>query len=261
MLRAVHTAATGMEAMQTNLDNIANNLANVNTTAYKRSDASFHDLFYQNIRDAGGQAGADTVKPTGIQVGSGVKTGSVHKDFENGPVQITNRPLDVAIRGDGFFPVETENGEILYTRDGNFQKQPDGRITTAHGHVLQPGINIPPGVVGIEINSKGVVSVMDGKGGQNEIGKIELVNFINPAGLKAMGGNLYQLTGASGDPIQGEPGENGIGTLQSQALEGSNVDVVSEMVNMIKAQRAYEMNSKVIQAADSMLGTTTTIMR
>lgn len=261
MLRAVHTAATGMEAMQTNLDNVANNLANVNTTGYKRSTAKFHDLFYQNIREAGAQAGADSVTPTGVQVGVGVKTASVHKEFEVGPVRMTSRPLDLAIRGDGFFTVEADNGETLYTRDGNFQKGADGRITTSLGHVLQPAITIPPGSVNIEVSPKGQVSVTNQNGIRQPVGQIDLVNFINPTGLKAMGGNLYQFSDASGPPVQTQPGENGTGQIQAGALEGSNVNVVNEMVNMIQAQRAYEMNSKVMQAADGMMSTTNGVMR
>jgi flagellar basal-body rod protein FlgG len=261
MLRAVHTAATGMEAMQTNLDNISNNIANVNTTAYKQSTATFHDLLYQNIREPGGQAGPDTVQPTGVQVGAGVRTASVHKNFEPGPLKITNREFDVAINGDGFFPVETDNGETVYTRDGNFQKLPDGRITTVHGHILQPTITIPQGTVGFGISPKGVVSVTDSAGKRQDIGQIQLVNFVNPSGLKALGGNLYQISDASGTPLQGNPGESNFGPVQQGALEGSNVNIVTEMVNMIQAQRAYEMNSKAISAADTMMGTTTNVLR
>lgn len=261
MLRAVHTAATGMEAGQTNLDNIANNLANVNTTAYKRSTAKFQDLFYQNIRDPGGAAGPDSVQPTGVQVGVGVKTASVHKEFEVGPVKMTNRDLDLAINGDGFFTVANENGETLYTRDGNFQRGPDGRILTVHGHALQPGITLPQGTVSLQVSPKGVVTTIDSNGRRQDVGQIQIVSFINPSGLKAVGGNLYQLSDASGAPIQGQPGQANLGDIQSGALEGANVNVVTEMVNMIQAQRAYEMNSKVMQSADSMMGTTNNVMR
>ncbi len=261
MLRSIHTAATGMEAMQTKLDNIANNLANVNTTSYKRSTAKFHDLFYQNIREAGGQVGPDSVAPTGVQVGVGVKTASVHKEFEVGPIRMTNRPMDIAIRGDGFFTVENENSETLYTRDGNFQKGPNGTITTTHGYLLQPAITIPPDSVSVDVNPKGVVAATDQNGNRQEVGQINLVNFINPTGLKAIGGNLFQISDASGAPVQALPGENGMGALQGGALEGSNVNVVNEMVNMIQAQRAYEMNSKVMQAADGMMSTTNGVMR
>lgn len=261
MLRALHTAATGMEAMQTNLDNIANNLANVNTTAYKQSTATFQDLFYQNIRDPGGQAGPDTVHPTGVQVGVGVKTASVHKNFEPGPLKMTGRDLDFAINGDGFFAVEADNGETLYTRDGNFQRGPDGRVLSTHGHVLQPGITIPPGSVSLSVSAKGLVTSVDSQGKRQDIGQIELVNFINPSGLKAMGGNLYQISDASGTPVQGKPGEGAMGALQQAALEGSNVNMVTEMVNMMQAQRAYEMNSKAMQSADNMMGTTTSVLR
>lgn len=261
MIRAVHTAATGMEAMQTNLDNIANNLANVNTTAYKESTATFHDLFYQNIRDPGGQAGPDTVKPTGVQVGVGVKTASVHKNFEPGPIKVTGREFDVAVNGDGFFAVESDNGETLYTRDGNFQKLPDGRLATVHGHVLQPTITVPQGTVKIDIAPRGIVSAVDSNGKRQDIGRIQLVNFVNPSGLRALGSGLYQISDASGTPNQGNPGESNFGQLQAGALEGSNVNIVTEMVNMIQAQRAYEMNSKAMQSADTMLGTTTGVLR
>lgn len=261
MLRAVHTAATGMEAGQMNLDNIANNLANVNTTAYKRGTAKFQDLFYQNIRDPGAPAGAETVSPTGVQVGIGVKTGSVHKEFEVGPIKITNRELDVAINGEGFLTVVNDNGETLYTRDGNLQRGPDGRLMTVHGHVLQPAITIPPNTTGVQISPKGVVTTVDINGKRQDIGQIELVGFINNSGLRAMGGNLYQISDASGEPVQGRPGTGNLGELQSGALEGSNVNVVSEMVNMITAQRAYEMNSKVMQSADAMMNTTNNVLR
>src|SRR3989344_753576 len=246
MLRAIHTAATGMEAMQTNLDNISNNIANVNTTAYKESQASFHDLMYQNIRDPGGQAGPDTVKPTGVQVGIGVKTASVHKNFEPGPLKMTGREFDVAINGDGFFTVESDTGETLYTRDGNFQKLPDGRLVTLHGHVLQPTITVPQGTVKIDISPRGVVSALDAQGKRQDIGQIELVSFVNPSGLRAQGAGLYQISEASGTPNQGKPGESNLGQIQAGALEASNVNILTEMVNMIQAQRAYEMNAKAM---------------
>lgn len=261
MLRSVHTAATGMEAMQTNLDTIANNLANVNTTGYKKSGAEFQDLFYQTLRAPGSQVSAETTTPTGVQVGVGVKTASIHKSFEQGPSKITNNPLDMLINGDGFFAVQKENGEIQYTRDGTFKMDANGRVMTSNGHLLTPPLTIPPNVGKLTIAATGIVSAVSPEGAQSQIGQIELVNFVNPAGLSAQGNNLFQASEASGAPIQGNPGANGIGMLEQGSVEGSNVNIVGEMVNMIQAQRAYEMNSKVMQAADSMLQVSTNVLK
>lgn len=260
MLRGIHTAATGMEAMQDNLDTIANNLANVNTTSYKQSRAEFQDLFYQTVRDPGGVATPDTQKPTGIQIGVGVRTGSIHKEFSQGPVKVTNNPLDMAVQGKGFFAVQTADG-LAYTRDGSFTRDGQGRVLTKNGHLLVPNITVPPGTVNIQIAPNGVVEAIDQQGTKNEIGQLTLVNFLNPAGLKNIGANLYQQSDAAGDALQGNPGEGGLGVIQAGALEGSNVNVVNEMVNMIQAQRAYEMNSKVMSAADQMLQTTNGVMK
>lgn len=261
MLRAVHTAATGMEAMQTNLDNVANNLANVNTTAYKKSAAEFQDLFYQTVRAPGTAVSADTTTPTGVQVGVGVKTASVHKEFSQGASKPTNNPTDMLINGDGFFSVQKENGEIAYTRDGAFKIDAQGRMLTSQGHLLQPAITVPPNAAGITISPTGLVIAKDNEGKTSQIGQIELVNFINPSGLTALGGNLYQATEASGAPVQGTPGGNGLGMLEQGYLEASNVNVVNEMVNMIQAQRAYEMNSKVMSAADQMLQVSNNVLK
>lgn len=261
MLRAVHTAATGMEAMQTNLDNIANNLANVNTTAYKKSTAEFQDLLYQTIRQPGSQVSPDTTTPTGVQVGVGVKTASVHKIFEQGAAKITANPMDLMINGDGFFAVQKENGEIAYTRDGAFKIDASGRMMTNSGHLLQPPITVPPGSAGIEVTSTGIVNSKDAEGKVQQIGQIEIVNFVNPSGLSSLGGNLYQVSEASGGPTQGVPGSNGLGNIEQGHLEAANVNVVNEMVNMIQAQRAYEMNSKVIQAADQMLQVSNNVLK
>ena len=261
MLRAVHTAATGMEAMQTNLDNIANNLANVNTTAYKKSTAEFQDLLYQNIRAPGSQVSPDTVTPSGVQVGVGVKTASVHKTFEQGAAKITGNPLDVLINGDGFFAVQKETGEIAFTRDGAFKVDANGRLMNSSGHLLQPAITVPPGSAGIQITPLGIVNSKDSEGKYQQIGQIELVNFVNPTGLQALGGNLYQVTDASGAPAQGNPGSPGFGILEQGHLESSNVNIVNEMVNMIQAQRAYEMNSKVMSAADQMLQVSNNVLK
>jgi flagellar basal-body rod protein FlgG len=261
MLRAVHTAATGMDAMQTNLDNVANNLANVNTTAYKKSSAEFQDLYYQTLRPAGTQVTADTVAPTGVQVGVGVKTASVHKDFTPGQAKPTGNQYDMLIQGDGFFTVQGENGELAYTRDGSFKIDGTGRLMTSSGLLIQPAITVPPNSTGISVAPNGIVSSKDPNGQSQQIGQIELVTFANPAGLNSLGGNLYQISDASGAPVQGQPGFNGLGNIEQYKLESSNVNVVNEMVNMIQAQRAYEMNSKVMQAADQMLQVSTNVIK
>lgn len=261
MLRAVHTAATGMEAMQTNLDNVANNLANVNTTAYKKSTAEFQDLYYQTLRPAGTQVTADTQTPTGVQVGVGVKTASVHKDYTPGSAKPTGNQLDVLINGDGFFAVQRENGETAYTRDGGFKIDGTGRMMNSSGLLLQPPITIPPTSTGITIAPTGIVTSKDSNGQSTQIGQIETVSFVNPQGLMSLGGNLLQMSDASGPPVQGTPGTNSLGTLEQYKLEASNVNVVTEMVNMIQAQRAYEMNSKVMQAADQMLQVSNNVIK
>lgn len=261
MLRAVHTAATGMDAMQTNLDNVANNLANVNTTAFKKSTAEFQDLFYQTIRAPGSAVSAEVQAPTGVQVGVGVKTSSVHKVFEQGASKITNNPLDLMINGDGFFAVQKENGEIVYTRDGSFKTDGNGRILTSSGYILTPPINVPQNSLGITIAPNGIVNSRDSEGKLTQIGQIELVSFVNPSGMLALGGNTYQASESSGAAQQGVPGNSGFGNLEQGHLEASNVNVVNEMVNMIQAQRAYEMNSKVIQAADAMLQVSNNVVK
>lgn len=261
MLRAVHTAATGMEAMQNNLDNVANNLANVNTTAYKKSSAEFQDLYYQTVRAPGTQVSADTNTPTGVQVGVGVRTASIHKDFTAGSAKPTGNQLDMLINGDGFFSVQRENGETAYTRDGSFKIDGTGRMMTSSGLLLSPAITIPPNSAGITVGPNGIVESTDSEGKKNQIGQIEIVSFINPQGLNALGGNLYQISDASGQPVQGQPGNNGLGQIQQHSLEASNVNVVTEMVNMIQAQRAYEMNSKVMSAADQMLQVSNNVIK
>lgn len=261
MLRSVHTASTGMEAMQTNLDNIANNLANVNTAGYKRSQAEFQDLFYQTLRAPGGAVSAESQTPTGVQVGTGVKTASVHKTFAQGPAKVTNNPLDMMINGDGFFAIQKENGEIQYSRDGNFKVDGNGRVMTSNGYLITPPLTIPPNMGRITISPTGLVTGTTPEGQQQQLGQIELVNFVNPSGLTAMGQNLFQVSDASGTPTQGNPGSNGLGSIEQGSVEGSNVNIVSEMVNMIQAQRAYEMNSKVMGAADQMLQVSTNVLK
>lgn len=261
MLRALHTASTGMDAMQTNLDNVANNLANVNTTGFKKSTAEFQDLFYQTVRAPGSAVSADTSAPTGVQIGVGVKTASVHKSFEQGAAKPTGNAFDMMINGDGMFAVQKENGEVLYTRDGSFKVDSSGRMLTSGGYPILPAINVPPNSAGVSISPTGVVTSKDSEGKTSQIGQIEIVSFINPSGLTAMGENLFQVSDASGAPVQGTPGSNGLGNIMQGHLEASNVNVVNEMVNMIQAQRAYEMNSKVMQAADQMLQVSNNVLK
>ncbi len=254
MLKSLNTAATGMQAQQTNMDVIANNLANVSTTGFKKSRAEFEDLMYQTSKEPGAASGLNAVSPTGVQTGLGVRTGAVQKDFEIGSIKSTKNPLDLAIEGPGFFPVQLPDGQVGYTRDGSFKKGPDGRVVDRNGNALQPEITIPPNAAGIEISPTGQVSVaVAGAIQPQNVGQIELVNFVNPAGLKALGKNVFAPTGASGLPQQGAPGQANFGAIAQGELESSNVNIVDEMVNMITAQRAYETNSKVIQASDQML--------
>lgn len=254
MIRSLNTAATGMKAQQTNMDVSANNIANANTTGFKKSRAEFEDLMYQTVIEPGAATGMNSVSPTGVQVGMGAKTSAVTKDFEQGSTKITNNAFDMEIRGAGFFPVQTPNGQIAYTRDGAFKKGPDGRLQDKNGNVMQPEIVIPPNATGVEISGDGLVQILVDNGTQPQnIGQIQLVGFVNPAGLKSMGGNLFMPTASSGVPQQGNPGQNGLGSLAQGQLETSNVNIVDEMVGMITTQRAYETNSKVIQASDQML--------
>lgn len=261
MMRAVHTAATGMEAMQTNVDNVANNMANVNTTAFKKSTAEFQDLYYQTIRDPGTQATADVNLPTGVQVGTGVKTVSVHKDFTGGNPKYTGSQNDMMIQGPGFFQVLKDNGETVYTRDGSFKIDSQGRMMTSGGFVLQPAITVPPGSTGFAVAPNGTVTSTDDKGKETQLGVIELANFVNPAGLKALGDNTYQVSESSGAPVQSQAGGPGLGTILQHNLESANVNLVNEMVNLIQAQRAYEMNSKVMSAADQMLQVSNNVLK
>ena len=254
MLKSLYTAATGMTAQQTNMDVISNNMANVSTTGFKKGRAEFEDLMYQTIKEPGAATGANAVAPSGVQVGLGVRTSSIQKDFETGSSKITRNPLDLQIEGSGFFPVQLPDGQIAYTRDGTFSKDVNGRVVDRNGHALQPEITIPPESNGIEMQAEGGVAVITGTNTvPQSIGQIQLVNFVNPAGLKAIGRNLFVPSNASGLPTQGTPGRNGLGLIAQGQLESSNVNIVDEMVNMITAQRAYETNSKVIQAADQML--------
>jgi len=254
MLKSLSTAATGMGAQQANMDVIANNLANVSTTGFKKSRAEFEDLMYQTLKEPGAASGLNAISPTGVQTGLGVRTAGVQRDFDIGSAKVTKNPLDLNIEGAGFFPVQMSDGQIGYTRDGSFKKDPSGKIVDKNGNPLQPEIVVPANTSAISISASGQVSVIIGNNRDPQnIGQIELVNFVNPAGLKAMGKNIYVPSASSGLPQQGQPGANGLGHVAQGELESSNVNIVEEMVNMITAQRAYETNSKVIQASDQML--------
>lgn len=254
MIRSLWTAASGMQAQTSNIDVISNNLANVNTAGFKRSRADFQDLLYETMRPPGTSTPGGSQVPTGIQIGHGTRTVSTQKIFIQGNFQHTQNELDMAIEGNGFFQIIQANGDIAYTRSGNFKIDSEGRIVSPDGFLLEPELTIPSDAMAISIGTDGIVSVLQpGQTAPTEVGTLELARFINPAGLQSMGRNLYTQTAASGDPITGVPGEDGYGTIAQGYLEMSNVSVVDEMVNMITAQRAYEINSKAIQAADDML--------
>lgn len=254
-MRALNIAATGMQAQQTNIDVVSHNLANMTTTGYKRNRAEFQDLMYQNLRRVGSSSSdAGTVVPTGVQIGLGVKTGAISRTHEQGTLTGTENPLDVAIQGKGFFVVQMPDGNIAYTRNGQFQLSPEGEIVTVDGYLLQPNIVIPDNAVSISINNEGMVqATLDNQIDPVDLGQFDIANFINPAGLETIGDNLYLETAASGDAVLGLAGDEGFGTLTQGFLEASNVNPVTEITNMIVAQRAYEMNSKVITASDEML--------
>ena len=262
MLRSLWTAATGMQAQTVNIDVISNNLANVNTTGFKRSRADFQDLLYETLREAGTTSAAGIQVPTGIQLGHGVRTAATQKIFSTGGLEQTGNSLDVAIEGDGFFQVLQPNGEIAYTRAGAFKLDSEGRIVTSDGYSVEPEITIPSDSLSITIATDGTVSVLQsGNSTPTEVGTLELAKFINPAGLKSIGRNLFLETAASGSVETGTAGEEGYGTILQGYLEMSNVNVVDEMVDMITAQRAYEMNSKAITTSDEMLKTANNLVR
>src|SRR5690606_20718071 len=258
-MRSLSIAATGMLAQQLNVEVVSNNIANVNTTGYKRQRAEFQDLLYQNMRRVGSASSdAGTIVPSGIQVGVGVKTASVYRITEQGDLTVTDNTLDLAVQGKGYFQVEMPDGDIGYTRSGSFQLSPDGEIVTADGYPVLPGIAIDPQAISVTVNASGEVLVK--LGGQVEprvAGQLELATFANEAGLVAIGDNLFTESVASGAPTLGTAGSPGFGTVRQGFLETSNVNVVAELTNLITAQRAYEMNSKVIKTSDDMLGTLT----
>jgi flagellar basal-body rod protein FlgG len=251
-----------MEAQQLNIDNIAHNLANINTTGFKQRKTQFEDLLYQNIRPAGAANTANTEIPVGLQIGLGTKPVATQMIFTQGDFAATDNPLDMVIEGQGFFQILLPNGQLAYTRCGSFHLNRDGSLVTSEGDLLDPQITIPQEQVGIIVGSDGTVSVLEPD--QNEpqqVGRIEIATFQNPAGLQSLGKNLFIPSQASGDPITGTPGENGLGTLLSGFTEQSNVSVVEEMVSMIISQRAYEANSKVIRTADEMITEANNVIR
>lgn len=251
---ALWIAKTGLEAQQTRMSVVSNNLANVSTTGFKRDRANFEDLFYQTVRQPGAQSSEDTILPSGLMRGSGVRVVSTEKLHTQGGVTQTGNSLDVAIEGRGFFQILRPDGTLGYSRDGSFQLDGQGQIVTSNGFLLQPGITIPANSLSITIGQDGTVSVMEpGNTAPTQVGTIQLADFVNPAGLQPMGQNLFTETVASGAPQLSDPGLNGLGTVYQGAVESSNVNVVEEMVNMIETQRAYEINSKAISTADQML--------
>ena len=258
MFRSLHIAATGMAAQETQLEGVSNNIANVNTTGYKRQRVEFQDLLYQTVRGAGTRTTETTRSPTGIQLGSGVRVAGTSRSFSQGTILMTNNPLDVAIEGSGFFVVQQSDGTPAYTRAGALQKDAQGQLVTSEGHLIDPPIVIPVDAQSVTIGADGTVSaVMNGQPAPVEVGQLTIANFINPAGLSAQGRNLFTQTTASGEPQTGAPGSDGRGALLQGALERANVDVVEEMIGMISAQRAYEVNTKVVTTADEMLRSAT----
>ena len=256
-MRALSTAATGMQAQQLNVEVIANNIANMNTTGFKRQRAEFQDLLYQNVERMGvSSSDANTIVPTGVQVGAGVKAGSVYRVTEQGNITQTGNPYDIALQGEGYFVVQMPDGNNSYTRAGNFAVNADGEIVTEDGYVVSPGVVIPQNTQNVSINASGVVQVtIAGDPAPQEVGTLDLARFVNPAGLDAIGDNLFLETAASGAANLGVAGIDGFGTMQQGFLETSNVNAVTEISSLITAQRAYEMNSKIITATDEMLRT------
>ncbi|MBU2510920.1 flagellar basal-body rod protein FlgG [bacterium] len=262
MMTSLFTSATGMKGQQSQIDTIANNLANVNTNGFKQTRTNFQDLLYSNEIMPGANTSSNTISPTGLHKGHGVKLVGTQKIFTQGNLMHTGNDLDLSIDGDGFFRVLRPNGTIAFSRDGAWQRDADGRIVNSDGYPIEPEVIIPPEATKIIIGQQGRVQVLIGDDPTpNNIGNIQLAKFINPAGLNPIGKNLYMETGASGTPNVTDPGSEGIGMLSQQFLEKSNVSVVDEMVNMIVAQRAYEVNSKSIQTSDNMLQTAVNILR
>ena len=255
MMNALWVSKTGLSAQDTQLSTISNNLANVATVGFKRDRVNFEDLLYQIRRQPGAQSSENNQLPSGLQIGTGVRVVSTQKEFTEGSLQITDNSLDVAINGRGFFEVLLPDGTTAYTRNGEFQLSRDGEVVNSDGLVIQPAITVPAGAKSVTIGKDGTVSVvLPGEATAQQIGQLTTTDFVNPAGLEAMGGNLFLETTASGSPTNGTPGLDGLGTLVQGSLENSNVQVVEELVNMNTTQRAYEMNAKVISTSDQMLG-------
>ena len=254
MAHPLWVAKTGLDAQQTRLATVANNLANVNTTGFKRARTVFEDLIYQNVRQAGGQTSQDTELPSGLSIGTGVRTVATQKLFQQGSILQTQNPFDMAIEGRGFFQILLPNGALAYTRNGEFQVNSDGQLVNSAGYKLQPDVLVPENALSVTVGRDGTISVMQpGSPAPTQIGTVQFADFINPSGLQPMGGNLFLETAASGAPIVGRPDSLSFGGLVQGSLESSNVNVVEELVNMIETQRAYEMNSKAISTSDQML--------
>lgn len=253
-MQALWIAKTGLDAQQTKMSNIANNLANAGTSGFKRSRTVFEDLVYQNVRQVGAQSSQDTQLPSGLSIGTGVRAVATEKLFTQGNLVQTDGGLDIAIEGRGFFQVLMHDGTVGYTRDGSFQVNSDGQLVTSGGYAVQPGLTIPAGAQSVTIGNDGIVSVATSDTtGTTQIGNLQIADFINPAGLQSVGENLYRESSASGTAQLGTPGFSGLGTLRQGFVESSNVNVVEELVNMIETQRAYEMNSRAISTTDQML--------
>lgn len=253
MHAALYVSKTGLAAQDLQLTTVANNLSNASTVGFKRDRAVFEDLLYQIQRQPGAQTTEETQLPSGLQLGTGVRVVGTQKQFTSGSLQITNQSLDFAIDGRGFLQILQPGGEVSYTRDGQLHLNGNGEVVNASGLLLQPAITIPQGVQNLTVGTDGIVSAFTRGGGTQVLGNIQVVDFVNPGGLQAIGGNAFVETASSGDPIAGNPGANGLGLLKQGMLENSNVDIVEEMVNMITSQRAYEMNSKIVSTADQML--------
>lgn len=255
MIRSLWISKTGMDAQQTQLDVVSNNLANVGTTGFKRARVAFEDLLYQNVRQAGANSSQQTQLPTGLQIGTGVKPVATPRMFTQGNLQRTDNQFDLAINGPGFFQIQMPDGTTAYSRDGTFHVDANGTLVTSNGFALQPSITIPPNAINVTIGQDGTVTAnIPGQVNPQNVGSIQLASFINPAGLESRGQNLFVETAASGTANANTPGTNGLGMLNQGYLETSNVNVVEELVSMIQTQRAYEINSKAIQTSDQMLG-------
>lgn len=261
MINSLYTAATGMWSQQFKMDTVSNNIANVDTAGYKKVKAEFQDLIYSYSKNAGAATAQNSTTPTGIYVGHGVRLAATTRLFTQGNIENTGNALDLAISGDGFFQIQLQDGRIAYTRDGQFKIDSQGRIVTANGLLLSPAIVVPQNAVSLTVSPDGIVSVELPDGTIQQLGTITLTRFVNPAGLKSIGDNLYVATAASGEPIEGTAGQDGFGTIMQGYVEKSNVDVVKEMVDMITAMRAYEFNSRSIMTADQMLQTASNLRR